>query len=279
MRGAHRSGKVHCSSRNQDPQRDHYQRFGGSRYINLRAGCDNDIKPDSDPDAGFHVRRGLCHRRLWRTALRAIVLLSGGLDSAVALYWAKAQGWDLLPLEFEYYLRPGRERRACRDLCDRAGIRNGIFVPIPFLREVADTPGTEIDNPALAKAPQGYVPLRNLIFYALAAYHAELVAARYIVGGHNRTDCESFPDAGSEFWNLFNCLLHTAMWSHPQVQTEIVHPLIGLGKVEVLRLGMELGVPFELTWSCYHDAEYPCGACESCIERVQAFAESGILPG
>lgn len=208
--------------------------------------------------------------------MRAIVLLSGGLDSAVALYWSRAQGWDLFPLEFEYHLRPERERRACRDLCNRAGIRNSVLVPVPFLREVVDIPGPEISNPALAQAPQGYVPLRNLIFYALAGYHAELVAARYIVGGHNRTDCESFPDAGAEFWNQLNRLLNTAMWSHPQIQTEIVHPLIELGKVEVLRLGMELGVPLELTWSCYHNAEYPCGACESCIERVQAFAEAGM---
>ncbi len=206
--------------------------------------------------------------------MRAIVLLSGGLDSAVALYWARAQGWNAVPAEFEYYRRPERERRACRDLCLRAGITDQIIVPVPFLREAVDIPAQETNNPALARAPQGYIPLRNLIFYSLAAYHAEILGARYIIGGHNRTDCESFPDAGRAFWEQLNLLLKVAIWSHSEIQTKIVLPLIEMGKTEVIRLGARLGVPFEVTWSCYFDADHPCGTCESCLEREQAFAAS-----
>jgi 7-cyano-7-deazaguanine synthase len=208
--------------------------------------------------------------------MRAIVLLSGGLDSAVALYWAQSQGWTVIPAEFEYYQRPERERRACRDLRSRAGITDQIIIPVPFLREAVDIPAQELNNPALARAPQGYIPLRNLIFYSLAAYHAEILGARYIIGGHNRTDCDSFPDAGRAFWEQLNQLLRLAIWSHSEIQTKIVLPLIEMEKTEVIRLGSRLGVPFEVTWSCYSDADHPCGTCESCLEREQAFAASGL---
>jgi 7-cyano-7-deazaguanine synthase len=206
--------------------------------------------------------------------MQAIVLLSGGLDSAVAMYWAKSQGWNVIPAEFEYHERPERERRACRDLRSRAGIPDLITIPIPFLREVSDVPAQELNNPVLARAPQGYIPLRNLIFYALAAYHAEIRGARYIVGGHNRTDCESFPDAGGAFWDQLNRILALAIWSHAAIHTEIVLPLLTLAKAEVIRLGYRLGVPFDMTWSCYYNGDQPCGVCESCIERAQAFAEA-----
>ncbi len=209
--------------------------------------------------------------------MRAIVLFSGGLDSAVALYWAQAQGLAVISAEFEYYQRPERERRACRDLRVRTGITDQIIIPVPFLREAADVPAQELSNPALARAPQGYIPLRNLIFYSLAAYHAEILGARYIIGGHNRTDCESFPDAGPSFWEQLNRLFKLAIWSYSEIQTEIVLPLIELGKTEVIRLGARLGVPFDLTWSCYFDAEHPCGTCESCVERARAFAAAGLI--
>jgi 7-cyano-7-deazaguanine synthase len=204
--------------------------------------------------------------------VRAIVLLSGGLDSAVALYWARSRNWELFPIEFEYHLRPDRERRACSDLRQHAGIRDKIIVPVPFLREVSDLAPRELGNAFLARAPQGYIPMRNLIFYSISAYHAEILGARYIVGGHNRSDRDSFPDAGESFWRQFGTLLRIGMLSHAELRTEIVLPLIDLSKAEVLRLGTRLGVPFELTWSCYYNAEKPCGACESCIERNQAMA-------
>ena len=208
--------------------------------------------------------------------MRAILLFSGGLDSAVALYWAQSRGLTVLPAEFEYYQRPERERRACGDLRLRTGITEQIVIPVPFLREAADIPVRELNNPALAHAPEGYIPLRNLIFYSLAAYHAEILGARYIIGGHNRTDCESFPDAGQAFWEQLNQLFKLAIWSHSEIQTEIVLPLLEMDKTEVIRLGARLGGPFDWTWSCYFAAEHPCGGCESCLERERAFAASGL---
>ncbi len=202
----------------------------------------------------------------------ALVLLSGGLDSAVSLYWALSRGWEVATIEFEYYLRPQRERRACLSLRERAGIRDSIIVPLGFIREVSDLPDEIVLNSSLHLSPEGYIPARNLLFYSLAAYYAELGGRRYIVGGHNRSDSESFPDAGQDFFSYLNALFSLGMWSHSKIGTEIVLPLILLDKTQVLRLGDTLGVPFDLTWSCYHDGETPCGSCASCLERDAAFA-------
>jgi 7-cyano-7-deazaguanine synthase len=207
---------------------------------------------------------------------RALVLLSGGLDSAVALYWACSRGWDVRALEFDYHERPSGERRACRALSSRAGIRESLVVPLPFLREIADMPPEMVANAALFGAPEGYIASRNLIFYAFAAHHAEIAGARYIVCGHNRTDGESFPDASAEFWRRFNQILPLGQWSHAAIRTEIVLPLIDLGKAEVVQLGQRLSVPFELTWSCYFNGGRPCGACGSCLERERAFTAAGL---
>ena len=204
----------------------------------------------------------------------ALVLLSGGLDSAVVLYWAVSRGWSIRTIEFEYYQRPDRERQACRNLRAVSPVAGSVIVPAGFLREVNDLPKGMIANAALERAPEGYVPARNLVFYSICAHYAEILNARYIVGGHNRADSESFPDAGADFFRHFDQLLKLGMWSYSTTRTEIVLPLIGLDKAEVVRLGLNLHVPFELTWSCYYDGEHPCGSCESCLERRQAFAAS-----
>ncbi len=207
---------------------------------------------------------------------RALVLLSGGIDSAVSLYWSLSRGWEVTSIEFEYYKRPQGERRACRHLREKAGIRESIVVPIDFVREASDQPESILLNRALLKSPEGYIPARNLLFYAVAAYYAELGGRRYIVGGHNRTDSESFPDAGKRFFAQLNELLKAALWSHSQVHTEVILPLIDLDKPHVVDLGRQLNVPFDLTWSCYCDAETPCGSCESCLEREAAMSAANI---
>ena len=207
---------------------------------------------------------------------RALVLLSGGIDSTVALFWALSKGWKVRTLEFEYYQRPQRERVACRKLEDRVGIDRPIIVPLEFIREVSDLDERDLAGLFWGQAPQGYIPSRNLIFYSFAAYYAEILGARYIVGGHNRSDSKDFPDAGKKFFDQMNELLKSSMWSHTKVNAEILLPLMELRKAEVVRMGEALKVPFELTWSCYHNAEVPCGACNSCRERGEAFCETGV---
>jgi 7-cyano-7-deazaguanine synthase len=203
---------------------------------------------------------------------RAIVLLSGGVDSAVTLWWAKDQGWDVQPLTFNYFGRPKREHIATQALVHKADVRPIQSVDLPFLKEVDDLRPSGFDNPALGESPEGYIPARNLIFYSLAAYFAELGGTRYLVGGHNGTDPESFPDASPKFFDHLNRLLAMSLWSHERSPVEVLVPLGGKSKEDVLRMGQKLGVPFELTWSCYWDQDVHCGSCVSCTERREAFA-------
>lgn len=207
---------------------------------------------------------------------RALVLLSGGVDSAVALWWAQDRGWDVGPLTFDYYGRPKRERTAIEALVKRAKVGPVRTVDLPFLREVDDLRPSGFQNPALNESPEGYIPARNLIFYSLGAYYAELDGVRYLVGGHNGTDPESFPDASPKFFDHLNRLLGMSLWSYARAPVEVVIPLSGKSKEEVLRLGQRLGVPFELTWSCYWDQDVHCGTCVSCRERREAFDAIGM---
>ena len=206
---------------------------------------------------------------------RAIVLLSGGVDAAVALWCARAQGWEVQPLTIDYFGRPKRERTAIAALVTRAGVRPVRTGDLPFLREVDDLRPSGFQNLALNESPEGYIPARNLIFYSLAAYYAELDGTRYLVGGHNGTDPDSFPDASPKFFDHLNRVFGMSLWSYARAPVEVVIPLRGKSKEDVLRMGQRLGVPFELTWSCYWDQSVHCGTCASCTERREAFAAIG----
>ena len=180
---------------------------------------------------------------------RAIVLLSGGVDSAVALWWAKARGWDVRPLTFEYFGRPGNENVAIDALVARAGVRPARRVDLPFLKEIDDLRKDGVPNRVLLDSPEGYIPARNLIFYSLAAYYAEIDGTRYLVGGHNGTDPEAFPDSSPDFFDTLNHMFRESLWSAKTTPVETVIPLSGKPKEEVLRMGLALKVPFEVTWS------------------------------
>ena len=207
---------------------------------------------------------------------RAIVLLSGGVDSAVALWWSRKQGLDIHPLTFDYFGRPKREHDAIRALTSRVGTARIRHVDLPFLKEVDDLRQEGFENRLLLDSPEGYIPGRNLIFYGLAGYYAELDAARYIVGGHNGLDPESFSDSSPKFFNFLNSVFHLSLWSYDKSPVQILVPLSGKSKEEVVRLGLELNVPFEVTWSCYWDRAVHCGTCVSCRERKEAFDAVGV---
>jgi 7-cyano-7-deazaguanine synthase len=202
---------------------------------------------------------------------RAIVLLSGGLDSAVTLWWARSKGWDIRPLTFDYFARPKREHEAIRALTSRAGVGPVRHVDLPFLKEVDDLRKEGNDNPILRDSPEGYIPGRNLIFYGLAGHYAEVEGVRYIVGGHNGIDPESFPDSSPKFFNFLNSVYRLGLWSYERSPVQILVPLSGKTKEEVVRMGLEMRVPFEVTWSCYWDRALHCGTCASCTERRRAF--------
>ena len=206
---------------------------------------------------------------------KAIVLLSGGIDSAVSLWWAKANGWDIRPLTFHYFRRPPQEVVSTHKLIELSGLSRVQEVDLPFLEEVDDLKKRGIENAVLLESPEGYIPARNMVFYALAAYYAEPTGARWVIGGHNGTDPETFPDASPKFFNSFNSMYRLGLWSYGKTPVQILLPLSGKSKADVIRMGLELGVPLEHTWSCYWDRDRHCGTCASCTERREAFSVLG----
>lgn len=207
-----------------------------------------------------------------KTSTRAIVLLSGGLDSAVSLYWAKARGYSLQTLAMNYFLRRRKEMDAARRIA-RLNKVSHRELDLTFLKEIEDLNLKR--NPSLRRAERSYIPSRNIIFYGIASSIAEVSNAKYIVGGHNRDDVEKFPDSSPSFFGLFNRATRIGLVSK-DATGRVILPLAKLSKTEVVRLGSKLGVPFDLTWSCYMSSKKPCGACHSCILRAEAFSEAGI---
>lgn len=197
----------------------------------------------------------------------AVVLLSGGLDSAVALWWARAQGWTVTALSIHYHDRPEGEKAASRALAALAGCIDLVEVDLPFVREATDFPGA---HPRHEAAPPGYVPARNLLFYAVASYYADALGARHIVGGHTRSDPEAFPDSSPGFFRILDAANALGRFRAEAAPLTVVLPLERLDKESVVRLARDLEVPVDLTWSCYENAPDPCGRCVSCTERATA---------
>ena len=206
--------------------------------------------------------------------VRAVVMLSGGLDSTVALWWAREQGLEVLPISIEFGGRPRRELAALEQVVKASGEGPLVRMPLPFVHLAGELPAyREAGRPV----PYGYIPMRNLLFFTLAAYHADGHGARYIVGGQLKEDAIDFPDASATYFGQVNELLKrsTNGWSRAG-PPEVLLPLAGMTKVEVVRLGAKLRVPFELTWSCWVDGDAPCGACVSCKDRAEAFEKAGV---
>jgi len=204
----------------------------------------------------------------------AVVMISGGIDSTVALFWAKSEGLDVMPLSIEFDGRPRRELEAVRRIVEHAEVRPLTQMSLPFVRLAHDLPAY---RQATKPVPYGYIPLRNLMFYTLAAFHADANGARYVLGGHLKEDAMEFPDASLPYFAAMNALISrsTDGWSQAGAP-EVILPLSGFTKTDVIRLGTKLKVPFELTWSCWVDGEWPCATCVSCKDRIEAFEKAGV---
>jgi 7-cyano-7-deazaguanine synthase len=203
---------------------------------------------------------------------RTIVLLSGGLDSAVALYWVLEKGYEVEALTFNYFLRSKREISAAKEISKLSSV-TCREVGLGFLKEIDDS--EEKRNPILKKAERAYIPSRNVIFYGIASSIAEISDSKYIVGGHNKDDVKNFPDASLRFFNRFNDTTKIGLISGGRTG-RVILPLGRLSKSEVIKLGERLQTPFELTWSCYRASAKPCGKCHSCTLRKIAFEKAGI---
>lgn len=211
---------------------------------------------------------------------RAVVLLSGGLDSTTALYIAKSKGYRCHCLVFDYGQRHRREIDAAKKISLLAKC------PLEVIRIALPWKGSALLDKKIAlpnihrrsdRIPSTYVPGRNIIFLSFALSFAEAISASAIFIGAHAQDYSGYPDCRPEFYAAFKKVVSTGTKAGVENKgVEIKAPLIDMAKSEIIRLGNKLGVPFELTWSCYSGGKKPCGRCDSCYFRDKGFREAGL---
>jgi 7-cyano-7-deazaguanine synthase len=216
-----------------------------------------------------------------RSQQRAVVLLSGGLDSATTLAVARSEGCECYALSFDYGQRHGAELDAARAVAAQLGAREHRVLTL----DLAQFGGSALTDRSLAvpeQASEGipitYVPARNTVMLSLALAWAEVLAADAIYLGVNAVDYSGYPDCRPEFIEAFERMANLATKRAVEGQPlRIAAPLIHLSKAEIIRLGQRLGVDYGLTVSCYQadEAGRACGRCDSCRLRRQGFLDAG----
>jgi 7-cyano-7-deazaguanine synthase len=216
--------------------------------------------------------------------VKAVILLSGGLDSSTVLYLAKSEGYDCYALSFDYQQRHRRELEAARTIAIAAGVAAhqvvsfdlGLWggsaltdsqIAVPQHRDIAEMSES---------IPITYVPARNTIFLSFALAYAEAIEASRVYIGVNALDYSGYPDCRPDYIDAMRSVFKLGTKQGREGEPiEIITPLIDLKKTEIIQLGDGLGVPWKQTWSCYSGESVPCGTCDSCRLRLAAFAELG----
>lgn len=210
---------------------------------------------------------------------KAVVLLSGGLDSCVAAAVAARDFGDIACLHVSYGQRTeARERRSFEAVADHYGAIK-LAVSAPIFARIGGSALTEAgrvvpEGPPGPGIPSTYVPFRNAGLLAMAVSWAEVLGAGAVYIGVNELDSSGYPDCRRQFLEAFQRAVEEG--TRPETHIRLVAPLIELDKAGIVRLGAELGAPFELTWSCYQAEELACGRCESCLLRLKGFAAAGL---
>ena len=207
------------------------------------------------------------------------MLLSGGMDSCVCAVLA-TRDHDAAALHVSYGQRTEeRERQSFHAICDRLKIRDRLMIRNQALGMIGGSALTD-ESIAVPRAeavghsiPVTYVPFRNAHFLAAAVSWAEVLGARKVYIGAVEPDSSGYPDCRPAYYKAFNEVVKAGT---KEGNIEIVTPLIAMRKAEIVRLGLELGAPFDLTWSCYSCADQACGVCDSCVLRLRAFQAAGI---
>jgi len=221
--------------------------------------------------------------------VKAVILLSGGLDSSTVLYLAKSEGYDCYALSFDYQQRHRRELEAARTISTAVGVAAHQVVSFD-LRLWGGSALTDdrVELPqdrALAamseSIPVTYVPARNTIFLSFALAYAEAIGASRVYIGVNALDYSGYPDCRPDYIDAMRSVYTLGTKQGREGDSiEIITPLIDLKKTEIIQLGDRLGVPWAQTWSCYSGDLVPCGVCDSCRLRLAAFEELGLVdPG
>jgi 7-cyano-7-deazaguanine synthase len=219
---------------------------------------------------------------------KAVVLLSGGMDSCVSTAIARERhgAINVALLHSGYGQRTAaRERRAFTEIADFYGVRDRLIVQLDHFRAIGGSALTDariavpenelnVPEPHGNSIPVTYVPFRNAHFLSVAVSWAEAIGAGAIYIGAVAEDSSGYPDCRPEYYRAFQEVVRVG--TRPETRIEIVTPVITLKKSEIIRRGVKLGAPLHLSWSCYQSEDAACGVCDSCLLRLKAFAEAGV---
>ncbi|MCX5698997.1 MAG: 7-cyano-7-deazaguanine synthase QueC [Candidatus Omnitrophica bacterium] len=206
----------------------------------------------------------------------AVVLLSGGLDSAVVLCLAQAQGYQCQVLIFDYGQRHKQEVACAVKITKASGCAYRILkINFPWKGSALLDQKIKIPKKITPGVPATYVPARNIMFLSFALSWAEVIKAGAIFIGAHAQDYSGYPDCRPEFFKAFVKMAKVGLAAKHRIQ--ILAPLLNKNKAQIIGLGRELGVPFNLTWSCYRAGKKPCGECDSCHYRAKGFKEAGLI--
>jgi 7-cyano-7-deazaguanine synthase len=216
-----------------------------------------------------------------RPSSLAVCLVSGGMDSCVTAAIANEENDELAFLHVSYGQRTAaRERRAFEDLCDFYQVRRRLAVSIEHLKAIGGSSLTDAEIPVSEanldsrEIPTSYVPFRNAHLLSIATSWAEVIGAKRIYIGAVAEDSSGYPDCRPEFYDAFQRAVDVG--TKPETQIEIVTPVIYMRKAEIVKQGIQLRAPLELTWSCYQGESLACGRCDSCALRLHAFRDAGV---
>jgi 7-cyano-7-deazaguanine synthase len=201
----------------------------------------------------------------------ALVMLSGGLDSATCLFWAKKKFEDVSAITFNYYQRIENERKAAIELAKKVNVTNLLEIDIPFIKESSEFPNRRLLQSNSDSRELSYIPARNLIFYSIGAHYAEFLGIKWIIGGHNSHDGQFFKDATKDYIQKINFLFKQGRILCNDESCVIVLPLAEMDRKKIVNLAIQLDVPLELTWSCHNEGKRHCRQCYSCEQRLEAF--------
>ena len=214
---------------------------------------------------------------------KAVVLVSGGMDSCVTAAMAR-ETHRLAFVHAGYGQRTERrERQAFDAIADFYGVSERLVVSLDYFKQIGGSALTDrgigVPEDGAGTAPSGpipptYVPFRNAHFLSVSVSWAEVLGATAVFIGAVAEDSSGYPDCRPEYYHAFEDLVRIG--TRPETRIRIATPVIGMRKSEIVRRGIELGAPLDLTWSCYQGDDVACGVCDSCRLRLAAFAEAGV---
>ena len=210
--------------------------------------------------------------------MKGVILLSGGIDSATTLYFARRRGYELSALIFDYQQKHKKEITCAQKIARLNRIKySTVKADLSWVKSSLTNKKINVPRARNLKSrniPSTYVSGRNIIFLSYAAAYAENIGAKKIFIGVHIQDYPGYPDCRQEFLSAFQRAVNLGI---KKKGIKIVAPLIRKSKKEIIALGLKLGVPFQYTWSCYNGGVKPCGVCDSCRFRIKGFRELGMM--